>query len=114
VNTEVDVMELDLGVRKFWGKRARPYVGGGVAYIQLSASQSMNGDLGGGVRFSVPVVDEDQAEFGYWLNTGFAYLIGKHFNIGVDVRYSDAAMTFSPELADSDVNLSTGGFQFGW
>ena len=113
VATEVETMELDLGVRKFWGERLRPYVGGGLAYIELSASQTMSGDLGDGVQFSLPVVDEDDGSFGYWLNTGFAYLIGKNFNIGVDVRYSDAENTLNPRLADSGVYLESGGFQFG-
>ena len=40
-STDVSTVELDLGVRKIWREKLRPYVGGGLAWVRLEAKQTV-------------------------------------------------------------------------
>ncbi|MEJ2391093.1 MAG: hypothetical protein P8019_06775 [Gammaproteobacteria bacterium] len=77
--------EVDLGIRKIWdvsGTAMRPYVGGGIAFIKAK--------LQGTYGFTVS--DEDNG-VGYWLNGGIYWALTPHFNLGMDLRYSQAKVT---------------------
>jgi opacity protein-like surface antigen len=118
VQTDVDILELDLGVRKFWGQKARPYVGGGLAIAQADAQVTEQLTLGMVPLPAVTLLDNSDTGLGYWLNGGFLYTFGKSFNLGADLRYSDASVSLQPtDLAPGEpapsLDVDAGGFQFG-
>jgi opacity protein-like surface antigen len=78
--------EFNAGVRKIWevqGSSVKPYLGGGIAFIRAEAE---------GAAFPV-VVTEDDNGTGIWLNGGVYWTLGQHFNLGLDLRYSQADVT---------------------
>jgi len=118
VRTDVDILELDLGVRKFWGQKARPYIGGGLAIAKADAQVTEQLSIGIVTLPAVTLLDNGDTGLGYWLNGGFIYTIGKSFNLGADLRYSDASVTLQPtDLAPDEtapsLDVDAGGFQFG-
>ena len=58
----------------------RPYLGAGVALVQASSAYEN--------CYSCRDQDDDDSDIssGYYANVGFIFRIGKHFNLGVDVR----------------------------
>lgn len=114
LDTDVDTIELDLGVRKFWGQdKIRPFVGGGLAWVQLDVRQIESGTLGPGAPFSTLLVDDSDSGIGLWINAGFLYRVGARFNIGLDVRYSHAGADLSTPLAGPALSLDSGGIHYG-
>ena len=113
--TEVDTLEIGLGVRKFWGEDTfRPYVGGGVAWVRLKALQVQSGDFGvPGSEFSDVVIDDKGSGVGLWAGGGFVYRWGDHLNLGLDVRYSDASVSLRPRSTPEVLDLDSGGVQYG-
>jgi opacity protein-like surface antigen len=91
----------------------RPFVGGGVAFIQLDVLQTESGMLGPGAPFSTVIVDADDSGVGLWINGGLLYRVGNHFNLGLDVRYSDADADLSVPQVGSDLGLDSGGIHYG-
>ena len=84
-NVEGITSEINFGVRKIWevaGNPIRPYVGGGLALI--NSEFTLTGFL--------PVTDDDSG-LGIWLNGGVYWTLGQSFNIGLDLRYSQADVT---------------------
>ncbi len=77
---EVETTELNLGVRKYWdiAPNMHPYIGGGLAFIQLDGKWSISG-LGS--------YEDDGDGTGIWLNGGITWTFDA-FNVGLDVRYS--------------------------
>jgi opacity protein-like surface antigen len=113
-DTDIDTFEFDAGVRKFWGEKLRPYVGGGVAWVALEAKQTMVGDLGvPGTEFFDVIVDDSDSGIGYWLNGGVTYTIGSSFNVGADLRYTDSDVTLRASDGSGDIDLGAGGWQYG-
>ncbi len=111
--TEVDTLELDLGVRKFWEiKKWRPYVGGGLSVIRLDTKQTTLTDILGNI---VPdtLIDDDDTGFGYWLAGGTLWTLPKGFNVGDEVRYSDAEGDLTSEGFTSKQGFDAGGFHIG-
>jgi hypothetical protein len=94
---KIDTMELDVGVRKFWGaNKLQGYVGGGVAYldgeISVSASVSPLPALGGGgIALESFTLKDSDSSFGYFLNAGGLYRLGRSAQVGIDLRYSDGS-----------------------
>lgn len=114
LDTDVDTTELDLGVRKFWGQnKIRPFVGGGLAIVRLDARQTESGTLGTGAPFSTLLVDDHDTGIGLWINAGFLYRATDRFNVGLDVRYSDANADLSPPTAGPVLGLDSGGSHYG-
>jgi opacity protein-like surface antigen len=111
-STDVDTTEFDVGVRKYWMEKIRPYVGGGLAWVQLDGQQVESGELGG-APFVDTIVDDDDSDLGFWLNAGFLYQIGEHFNIGVDLRYSDSEATLTPTGGGESRDFDSGGTHYG-
>lgn len=97
--------EFDAGVRWLIYKKGKvfPYIGAGIGVIGAAAE----GDYGFGT------VDAGDASLGYWADAGVFFRLGSHFNIGVDLRYSDASvdLDFGSGLLAQDV--SAGGFSYG-
>ena len=111
--TDVETLELDVGVRKFWGAKLQRYVGGGLAFIELDATQSKSESLGPGSSFNTLIVNDSDSSLGYWANVGLRYRLTDRFHVGFDVRYSDAEISLTPE-ADTDLaDLEAGGTQYG-
>ena len=77
--------EFNAGIRKIWevsGSSVRPYLGGGIAFINAELE-----------RTNVFVVKDDDNATGLWLNGGIYWTLGQHFNLGFDLRYSEADVT---------------------
>jgi hypothetical protein len=113
VETEVGTLELDVGVRKHWGTKNRVYVGGGFAYLRLDAKQTDSGTLVPDIDYTYTVLDDSGDGFGLWLNAGYLYRFGEHFNVGVDVRFSDAEVDLAPPGGGESITLGAGGLQYG-
>lgn len=110
--TSVDTKELDVGVRKLWGDRAKPYVGGGLAWLQLDATQSMSGTLVGGGTFNTLLINDSGSAVGIWLNAGFLYRVTDSINLGFDLRNSNADVDVTPATAGVRTELGAGGTQY--
>lgn len=82
VKLEGETREFDIGVRKYFSvtDQFKPYIGGGLAYIYGEVSAS----------FSGLSASDDDSGIGFWLSGGAVYTFAQHYNIGVDLRYSDA------------------------
>jgi hypothetical protein len=86
--------EFDFGVRKIWGsKRTRPFLGGGVGVV--------------GATFDADIASDSDQTAAVWAGGGVFWRLGRRFNIGGSVRWSDAQVT----LFDNDVQA--GGFTYG-
>jgi len=89
VNLEASTTELDVGVRKIWeveGSSIRPYIGGGIAFVGAEIKETSFTSL----TFS------DNGT-GIWLNGGIYWTLGQSFNLGLDLRYTQADVTFFGE-----------------
>jgi hypothetical protein len=103
---KVETMELDAGVRKYWGaNKLQGYVGGGLAYLDgevklsLAIVSQSPAPGGGGVSppSSLTLSDSDNV-IGGFLNAGGLYRLGRSAQVGIDLRYSDGSdysFTFS-------------------
>ena len=99
LNVEGTTTEFDVGVRKIWGAEGstiRPYIGGGLAFVNAEFK----------VTSGFPVSDDDNGT-GIWLNGGVYWTLGQHFNLGLDLRYSQADVTLF------DVDVDAGGTHAG-
>jgi hypothetical protein len=89
VNTEVTTQEVDLGVRKFFGDTFQGYVGGGAAIIRGENQVTLR-DPGGQ---AIPGLSGSASDtgIGFFIDAGFVWRAGRWFNLGLDLRYSDAS-----------------------
>ncbi len=108
--TKVDTLELDLGVRKFWEiKKWRPYVGGGLSLIQLDIKQTTSTDILGNIVEDT-LIDDDDSGVGFWLSGGTLWTLPNGFNVGAELRYSDADADLTSEGFTSKESFDAGGF----
>jgi hypothetical protein len=114
VKTEVESLEFDFGVRKYFldAKPVRPYVGGGLGFVTLNVKQVESGSFGPGTSFSDVVVDDSGSGLGLWIDGGFGYFV-KSVVLGVDLRYSNASSKVTPK-SGGGVKLDTGGLQYAF
>ena len=92
IDLEGSTTEFDVGVRKIWevaGSSLRPYIGGGLAFINAEFKAT-----------NFPVSDSDSGT-GIWLNGGVYWTLGQHFNLGLDLRYSQADVTLFGEEGEA-------------
>ena len=78
--------EIHLGVRKiftFQSSSFKPYTGGGVALISAVLEKKT-----AGVN-----VDDDDSPLSAWVGVDGYYAVAKNISLGLDVRYSNAAVT---------------------
>jgi len=76
--------EADLGLRKIWeisDSSIRPYIGGGVAFVN------------GKIKERSTNVSIDDNGTGYWVNGGVYWTLAESFNVGLELRYSNADVT---------------------
>ena len=95
--------EFDVGVRKIWetGGPIRPFIGGGIASIAAEFEVS-NGYF---------LLSDDDTSTGIWINGGVYWTLGKHFNLGLEARYSKAEVKLfgvDGEAGGSHVGLLLG------
>lgn len=84
-------VENHVGIRKIFkltNSSIKPYVGGGVAFVKAELN-----DKNGGTTLS-----SDDHTVGTWAGGGMYVSIHPDFNLGLDVRYSEAELT----LFDTD------------
>ena len=104
INIEGSTSEIDAGIRKIWkvsNTSMRPYIGGGLALV--GAELKATGPF--------PVSDDDTG-VGLWLNGGVYWTLGQSFNIGLDLRYSDAEVTLFG--VDGEAGGTTAGLLLGY
>ncbi len=96
--------ELNLGVRKILDLPSpiRPFIGGGISIVNAKAD--FDASISGLGSFSDS--DTDNA-VGVWINAGVYVTLAEHFNIGVDLAYSNATVTLFEE------DTKVGGFHYG-
>jgi opacity protein-like surface antigen len=103
--SEGSTRELRLGIKWIWdsGNVVHEYLGGGLAMInaKVKATASSEG-------FSASESDDDQAA-GFYINCGIFWTIARHLNIGIDVGYSQAEVTFDKMETD----MKAGGGHYG-
>ena len=83
VTAKSKTSEWDLGVRRVWrqDKRFRPYVGGGIAFIE------------GKIRVNDQGISAADSTTGYWLDTGFRQPFKRsRMDWGFDLRYSEGTI----------------------
>lgn len=85
VDVEATTTELILGVKKIWAPNSsiRPYIGGGLCF----ASAELKGSQG------YQQVSDDDSGTGFSICGGVYWTIGRHFNLGLDLRYSTVEAT---------------------
>ena len=118
LTTDVDILEFDIGVRKFWGQKARPYIGGGLAVARVEGKVVERFSFDDQPSDPFTIVDDSDTGFGYWLDAGFMYTFGRSFNLGVDLRYSDASVTLQGTPLEAgeggpSLDVDGGGTQIG-
>jgi hypothetical protein len=85
VNVEGMTTEFDVGIRKIWGTEGstiRPYIGGGLAFVNAEIKAT----------YFYTITEEDRGT-GIWLNGGVYWTLNQSFNLGLDLRYSQAEVT---------------------
>lgn len=114
---EVETQELQLGVRYEFLKDGvvQPYIGGGVSYITLEGE--ITGSFAPARGGSFTILDDDDSDIGFFAGAGLLFRIREHFNLGVDVRWSDAsaeldASGFTRGIS-SEIELDSGGIHYG-
>jgi opacity protein-like surface antigen len=86
VTLEASTSEFDVGIRKVWqvaGSSIRPYIGGGIAFVGAEIKET-----------SFTNISVDDSGTGIWLNGGVYWTLGQNFNLGLQLRYSQADVTF--------------------
>ncbi len=81
---EAYTLENHLGVRKIFqlpDSSVQPYIGGGISMVSAEIKNKNNGII---------TSESDDNATGAWIGTGMYYAVSNHFNIGLDVRYSEA------------------------
>lgn len=91
--------EFGLGVRKIWVSEGsiRPHIGGGLASIAAEAETNDGNVLNSNSNDAI----------GLWINGGVYWILGDHFNLGLQARYSNATVRVS------GVNVNAGGVHSG-
>lgn len=107
VRVEMTSEEYNLGVRKVWqaSPRARPYLGGGIALLDVEYSEKP--------RFADEQTDSADGT-GYWYGGGIYFTLAGHFNIGLDVRHSAVDVTLLNRTVDAGGTSSSLIVGFHW
>jgi opacity protein-like surface antigen len=110
LETDVDTTEFHAGARYFFRKDKpfRMYAGAGAAFSQLDVKQVQNGSFGPGSEFSDTLLDDGGSGVGFWVDAGLLYRLNR-FQVGADVRYSDASVEVTAAGGDEPLDLDSGG-----
>jgi hypothetical protein len=79
IDVEGETTEVAVGVRKFWGQRWRPFIGGGLCMTRA--------------EFEAGTQKDDDTAAGLWINAGIMWRATRHFSLGVDARVSRVSAT---------------------
>lgn len=105
--------ELNIGVKKIFNlaNAWHLYIGGGAAMIN-GGMKVVEVEYIGDRYYRRDTDKEDDTDYGYWVSAGLYKSFWGHFNVGLEVRYSDAEI----ELFDSDVEAGGvhGGLVLGY
>lgn len=104
VKSEGTTSEINLGVRKIWnvgGTSMRPYIGGGIALVRGELKRTV----------VLTFIDDDNGA-GIWLNGGIYWTLGQSFNLGFDLRYTQAEITLYG--IDREAGGTYGGLLLGY
>ncbi|NTW66239.1 MAG: porin family protein [Nitrospirae bacterium] len=95
-----ETTEFNIGIRKIWDgfPSIRPFIGGGLSYIRAEVEVSIPG---------IGSASESDTGVGIWLGGGVYFTLAEHFNLGLEIRYSDADVTIA------DVKGKAGGTHYG-
>lgn len=111
---DVETTELHAGVRYEFLKdgKIKPYIGGGLAWVD--ASGELTGTFSGRGD-STTLLDDSDSDVSYFVGAGVLFEIGSHFNLGLDLRQSDAEVELTPELlrGSSSFKVDVGGLHYG-
>jgi hypothetical protein len=92
--------EYNFGVRKIWDdlSAVRPFVGGGLSFMQAKVTTS---------SFLNTSRTDSGSGTGFWFGSGLYYVLGAHFHLGFELKYSDAEVTIG------DTKKNAGGIHYG-
>jgi hypothetical protein len=104
INVKGSTGELRLGVRKIFEPDSviRPFIGGGLAYVSAKSEGEFEGLS----------VSDDDAAMGLFLDGGVYFTLNRCFNLGVEVGYSAAQVSFMGE--DSEAGGSHAALLLGY
>ena len=76
--------EAHLGIRKYFELQSKfePYIGGGIN-LAYASQKNDNGS---------EETEEEDMDSGLWLNSGVDFFVNDNITIGIDLRYSNAAL----------------------
>jgi len=97
--------EFDLGIRKIFDSNDsafKPYIGGGVAFISAEIKNEIDSNS----------YREKKDATGAWVGAGVYYAMTPKFNVGFDVRYSEAHVTLLDE--EREIGGLNAGLTFGY
>ena len=96
-------LEFDVGVRKIWERgKARPFLGGGAAWITGGRDLLAFGDV---------VLADDDSALGVWACGGVFWRLGTHFNLGFEARVSRAKINLEGDVEAGGEHV---GLLLGW
>jgi hypothetical protein len=104
VVVEGTTQEYSIGIRKVWnggGRSTQPFLGAGGCLVVSN------------LNLDSPVLAEhfgDQS-YGVWVEGGITWRLGKHVNLGFELRYSTSAASF--ENSGPPIDVDAGGFHAG-
>jgi hypothetical protein len=104
VEVEGTTQEYSIGIRKVWNgndRSTRPFLGAGGCMV----ISNLNLDS---PALSRRVGDQS---YGVWIEGGVTWRLGKHVNLGFELRYSTAAASF--ENLGQPIDVEAGGFHAG-
>lgn len=119
VKYDLETTELHTGARYEFLKdgKIKPYIGGGLAWVQADAEIKVTADPVRGVPVSFSVLDDDDSDLSFFLNAGVLFEIGSHFNLGLDLRHSEAEADLTFESlgrgTPTSFTVDVGGFHYG-
>lgn len=99
-----ETSEMNLGVRKIFDLPSpiKPFIGGGLSIVNAKLDDKVSISGFGSASDS----DTDNAA-GFWIDGGVYATLAEHFNIGVELAYSQATVTLFDE------SMKAGGFHYG-
>lgn len=104
----LDVLEIDLGLRVplDLGDGARAHVGGGLAWLEVTASEEDTGYF----YYDLDEIDQD-GDLGWWAGAGLGFPIGSGgHTLGFDARWTEADV----ELRDTPIEADGWTLLFAW